>query len=327
MTSHLVDWTPEQFAGVEEQIMTARHNLHETGLFDDQGLLKLFDTHPEYDMDICTMGASTNQHEWRNGDRNGAASETLLQLLYDGRLWINLRNVRTHHAEVRRAVDSMYDQIETKRPGFRAQTRSANLLLSSPGASVPYHLDVPVNMLWHIRGTKRVWVYPPFDTRFSPQEVLEKICADEMTEDAPFEPSFDDHAQVFDVEPGQLLTWPQFTPHRVENTGRGLHISLSTEHKNARAIRRINVHEANLFLRRSFGLPCRSFDVEGSAAHVKQAVIRIVRRWRKLVGHEPEKKNVYPKTFQIDLDSPTGVQLLPDAGEVLTPEEQVAVVA
>ncbi len=321
MTSHLVDWKSEQFAGVEEKIMTAKHNLHETNLFSDEGLIKLFDTHPEYDMDICTMGAASHgAEEWRNGDRNGTSSEALLDLLHQGRLWINLRNVATHHADVQRAVDVIYDEIEANKPGFKAQTRSANLLISSPGASVPYHLDVPVNMLWHLRGTKRVWVYPPFDTRFSPQEVVEKICAAEMSEDAPFDPSFDNAAEVFDAEPGQLLTWPQLTPHRVENTGDQLQVSLSTEHKNARAIRRINVHLANKFLRSTFGLPCKSFAVEGPAAHAKQALIRAVRKVRNLTVGEKQKKNAYPKTFKVDTTSPTGIVMLTGA----TAEQQEA---
>ena len=46
MTSHLVEWTPEDFLGVEENILAAQHDLHQTGLFDDEGLIKIFDTHP-----------------------------------------------------------------------------------------------------------------------------------------------------------------------------------------------------------------------------------------------------------------------------------------
>ena len=275
-------------------------------------------------MAISTMGESSMTYEWRDGDRNGVSSEDLLEQLYKGRLWINVRNVRNHHPEVRTAVDSIYDEIEANKPGFHAQNRSANLLLSSPGALVHYHMDVPVNMLWHIRGTKNVWVYPPFDTHYSPQEVLEKICAAEMNEDAPFDPTFDEGAQIFNVEPGQLLSWPQLTPHRVENTGDSLHVSLSTEHKNARAIRRINVHQANHFLRQTFGVASKSFAVEGPLAHGKQALIRAVRKFQELTQRVPEKYNAHAKSFIIDPSSPTGVTLLKGAGAIITPEEQMA---
>jgi len=324
MPSHLVDWTPQQFASLEEEIFDAQHNLHQSGLFEDANLIKLFDLHPEVDFGINTMSTSNNTFGWREGDRNGVSSEVLLELLHRGHLWVNLRNVRTHHPEVRAAIDSIFDELEAKNPKFRAQSRSANLLISSPGAMVYYHLDVPVNMLWHIRGRKRVWVYPPFDTHFSPQEVVEKICAAEMTEDAPFDPSFDESAKIFDVEPGQLLTWPQLTPHRVENLHDGLCISLSTEHRNPRATRRINVHMANQFLRRTLGLPCRSFEVEGLSAHAKQAVARTVRCWNKVTKSEPPKKNDYQVSFKVDPQSPQGFVLMDSAEEPALPESQVA---
>ncbi len=324
MSSHLVQWTPQQFDALEEKIFDAKHNLHESGLFDDENLIRLFDLHPEVDFGINTMSTSNHTFGWRNGDRNGVSSETLLKLLYQGHLWVNLRNVRTHHSDIRKAVDSIYDELEANNPTFQAHHRSANLLISSPGAIVYYHVDVPVNMLWHIRGRKRVWVYPPFDTRFSPQKIIEKVCAAEMTEDVPFDPSFDESAQIFDVDPGSLLTWPQLTPHRVENLHDGLCISLSTEHRNPRATRRINVHLANQFLRRNLGMPCRSFEVEGVAAYTKQAVARAVRGWKKLMNSEPPKENELQVSFKVDPESPQGFTLFDDAAEPVAPESQVA---
>ena len=300
--SHLVDWTAQQYSAVEEEILLAKHNLHESGLFDDENLVRLFDTHPEVDFGISTMAKTNDEFAWREGKRNGVSSETLLELIHRGHLWINLRNVLTHHPDIRRAIDSIYDELEENKPTFRARNRSANLLISSPGAIVYYHLDVPVNMLWHVRGHKRVWVYPPFDTRFAAQEVIESICAAEMVEDAPYEPAYDSAAQVYDAQPGQLLTWPQLTPHRVENLDHGLCVSLSTEHVNARATRRMNVHLANQFLRNTLGLPCKSIDVHGSVAHLKQATIRTVRKWRKLTKRERAKKNFYPIGIKLNIN-------------------------
>jgi len=49
MSSHLVQWTPQQFDALEEKIFDAKHNLHESGLFDDENLIRLFDLHPEVD--------------------------------------------------------------------------------------------------------------------------------------------------------------------------------------------------------------------------------------------------------------------------------------
>jgi hypothetical protein len=319
--SHLVDWTDQQYLDVEEKILLAKHDLHESGLFDDENLVQMFDTHPEIDFGINTMSTSNDEFAWREGKRAGVSSEDLLELIHRGHLWVNLRNVLTHHAEVREAIHSIYDELELNKAKFSARNRSANLLISSPGAIVYYHLDVPVNMLWHIRGRKRVWVYPPFDAKFSPQEVVECICAAETVEDAPYDTSFDESAQIFDAEPGQLITWPQLTPHRVENLDGGLCVSLSTEHVNPRATRRINVHLANQFLRRRFGWSCKSFEVEGLVPHLKQALIRGVRQCRKLTSQEVPKNNNYPVSFYVDPESPTGYTLFEDSKAPKTPDQ------
>jgi hypothetical protein len=306
--SLLADWSPAQYQALEKEVLLARHRLHESGLFDDENLIRMLDRHPLCDLGINTMGETASRFEWREGDRNGVPSDVLLELVERGRLWINLRNVMKHHPDCRDAVNAMYDELEARSPGFKAEQRSANLLLSSPGALVHYHLDVPVNMLWHIRGVKRVWVYP-LNSRFVSQENLEGICAGALVEDLPYDPSFDAAAEVFDVQPGQLLTWPQNTPHRVTNL-EGMNVSLSTEHKSARALRQVNVHLANRFLRGTCGLPCRSMSVDGPSAHAKQLLIRLIRRYDKLRGAPVAMGNKYPVTFKLDPDAPLGFTLL-----------------
>jgi hypothetical protein len=311
--SLLADWTDAQYRALEREIVLAPHQMHRSQLFSDSALVRLLDAHPLADLGINTMGTSHTRFEWREGDRNGVPSEALLELVRRGRLWINLRNVMRHHAELREAIDATYDELERRSPCFRAQQRSANLLISSPGALVHYHLDTPVNMLWHIRGRKRVWVYP-LDERFVSQQYLEGVFSGELAEDLPYDESFDAFATVFDVEPGQMLTWPQNSPHRVTNL-EGLNVSLSTEHKNARALRQGNVHLANQFLRRTCGLPCRSWKIDGPAAHAKQFIIRAARRLPGVRTEPVKKGNEYPVSFQVDPEAPLGYTLLDEAPE------------
>ena len=319
----LPEWHSQQYQALEKEILLAPHRLHETGLFDDDNLIRLLDKHPLCDLGVNTMGTSHTQFEWREGNRNGVPSDVLLDLIRRGRLWINLRKVLFHHPEIREAVDAIYDELEQRNPAFRAEQRSANLLLSSPGALVHYHLDTPVNMLWHLRGTKRVWVYS-LDPRLVAQPHIEGIYSGEFAEDLPYESWFDDHAQVFDVQPGQMLTWPQNTPHRVTNLT-GMNVSLSTEHKNSRALRRGNVHLANQFLRRTFGLACRSIEVDGPVAHLKQFTIRMARRlpW---VTTQPSQRGIdYPVSFRVDPDAPLGFTLLDGQPANVETEELVGV--
>ena len=231
-----------------------------------------------------------------------------------------------HQPRIAELVHEMYNEIERNKPGFQAQERTANLLIPSPQAWVPYHVDMPVNMLWHIRGRKRVWVYPHFDNRFASPLVLGKVCSGQWSEEVPYDPSFDRYALVFDAEPGQLVTWPQMDPHRVENT-EGLNVSLSTEHKNPRARRRINVHTANDLLRNNWGIACSNISVDSPWAHVKQLVARASSRWDCLRGYE-KQQYVYPVTFAVDPAAPHGYRLL--AGEetpVVAPHLEVAATA
>lgn len=324
--SYLVDWNREQYETLEKGVLLAKHRLHETGLFSDDSLARIIDTHPAECLHVNTMGTDTNKFQWREGDRSGIPGDVLLETVKNGRLWINARNMLDHHADFRDAFYSIYDELEANCPGFQARDRSANLLISSPNALVHYHVDIPVNMLWHIRGRKRVWVYPHFDFRFVSQELVERVCGGELSEDVPYATWFDKYALVFDAEPGQLLTWPQLAPHRVTNL-EGLNVSLSTEHKNPAATRRINVHLANQFLRRNFGVGSKSADIRGWIPHAKQTVARMVRMYNRLTG--TTKQNfTFPVTFQVDPDAPLGFRdLVPNADELVKApfEETLAV--
>jgi hypothetical protein len=322
---YLPQWTAQEYQALEEEILLTRHRLHESGLFSHENLIRMIDAHPIKDFSVNTMGEKPSKFEWREGRRNGVPADVLLELVERGRLWINLRNVLKHHPACREAVDAIYDELERKNPRFEARDRSANLLISSPGAMVHYHLDVPVNMLWHIRGSKRVWVYPPFDHRFVSQEDIEGIFSNELAEDLPYDISFDKHAKVFDVQPGEMLTWPQNTPHRVQNLS-GLNVSLSTEHKNPRATRRINVGLANQFLRRKLGIRCKSMSPDGVAAHCKETLARIVRRVDKTIGKKKPEAYVYPVTFRVDPNAPLGFTLLDNCVGSREKEQELALV-
>lgn len=305
-TTLLENWTQPQFGTLEQGVLLARHRLLETGLFDDERLVELLDTHPADCLQINTMGENEGVLEWQEGDRNGVDGATLLETVERGRLWINIRNMLDHHPQYAKVIHQLYDELEAGNPKFRAHHRSANLLLSSPHALVYYHMDIPVNMLWHLRGRKRVWVYPHFDERFVARDILELVCSGEYTEDIPYDPEMDRFALTFDAQPGELITWPQHTPHRVTNLD-GLNVSLSTEHRNPTATRRNNVIMANRWLRANFNCDCRDFGPDGIAAHAKQFLMRLVRLTRRFNGYQPPRKIVYPVTFQVDPAAPLGV--------------------
>ena len=103
-------------------------------------------------------------------------------------------------------------------------------------------------------------------------------------------------------------------------------MSLSTEHKNAQARRRINVHTANHLTREYFGVAAQGLDVDGITPHVKQAFARTVRYLGKAFGKKKEQF-VYPKTFVVDPEAPYGFRLLDaEAHPVVAPHQELAAV-
>lgn len=323
--SLLVNWKPSDFAALEEGVVVAQHALGELDLFSDEGLARILDRHPDSALTLATMGQDTNTFEWRDGDRNGVSGEQLLEIVKEGHLWINCREILRYQPELAQLANGLYEELQQGKRGFRAEDRTANLLISSPTAIVHYHVDMPVNMLWHIRGRKRVWVYPQFDARFADLPILEKVCSGLWSEDVPYQGDWDKYALAFDAQPGQLITWPQLTPHRVTNLS-GLNVSLSTEHKNPRARRRLNVHEANHFLRTHCGRTPTDADVTGIIAHAKQALARAVRCWGKLRRREKEQF-VYPKSFVLDPSAERGFRLLSEQGQVIAPHLEAELIA
>ena len=136
-----------------------------------------------------------------------------------------------------------------------------------------------------------MWAYP-LETGIVSPETIEAVLTGEASEELAFRQDYDRHAKVVDLKPGQMITWPQHTPHRVVNTS-GLNVSLSTEHMTQRALRKNNVYLANRHFRRMFGRGFTSTTIEGPAAALKEAAIRIVRRL-PIVGPQPPQGFKYP---------------------------------
>jgi hypothetical protein len=183
-------------------------------------------------------------------------------------------------------------------------------LISSPGAQVYYHLDCPANMLWHLRGRKRVWAYP-LEAGLVSDETIEGVLCGEKSEELDFKLEWDAVAIAHDLEPGEMITWPQHTPHRVVNT-EGLNVSLSTEHMTPAAVKRNNVYMANRHFRKLLGGPWKRTDVIGWRPALKQFALRVSRRV-PMIAPPPPTGYKYPVTFEVDLSAPNCVRSLKPA--------------
>lgn len=295
-----------QWAAFGNQPMLGRHLLDRSSLFHDAALIDLLDHFPRHNMHALNMGNDpTHPEQNRPALHAGVNGAELLRAVRRRRLWLNLTHVEQADARYRALIDALYAELAAAVPGFRAQASQGTLLISSPRAMVYYHLDGPASVLWHLRGRKRVWVYPANDSRFVARDALEDIVAGARHEYLPFEYRFDDAAVVADLEPGQWIAWAQNAPHRITNLD-SLNVSLSTEHFTAHSRRRSRVHAANRYLRLRFGLAGLSTRDDGAVALLKTVLHALARR----TGLDRTAPKRHTPTLYVDADAPEGVRPL-----------------
>ncbi|WP_144857971.1 hypothetical protein [Marihabitans asiaticum] len=281
----------------------ARHRLHEHPAFQPGALADLLDRVPRDIVHPYTMGSDpARTDQWRRGEVTHLSGAQLLEVVERGRLWLNIVDVGTHDPTIADLTRGLYAEITDLAPGFAPTSVKATLLIASPTAQVYYHADNQPNALWHLRGSKRLFVYPK-GQRFITDEQLERIVAGVADEQLPYRPELDQHATVMDLEPGDVAWWPQNSPHRVVNLA-GLNVSLSTEHRTAASTRRERITASNHALRRGMpALPPSSTD-RGLATSGKIALGRVLRRAIRRTGAPGP-----PPTFEIDPSCDGGVRL------------------
>jgi hypothetical protein len=263
------------------------------------------------------MGADpTNRTDWQPVDTTGASGKDIMAAVAVGRLWVKLMRINEHDTRFRDLVQSLYGEVEQRVPGLQVLWTRPLLLISSPRALVYYHADPHPTMLWQMRGSKRVWIYPADNHELLSQELLEQIFAGEVDEEAPYRPDFDQAARTFDLTPGEVLSWPLNAPHRVTNHD-SINISLSVPYGTAESERRGQLYLANLYLRRRFGVARPGTSESGLGPLAKRALFRAARRLQ-LTGKYNTARQPYMAQLRIDGSSNNGVSQIP-GGPALTP--------
>jgi len=273
----LSDWKPENARLFSQVTLSLKHELHNTGLFTHEALADLIERYPDDMYNLCTMRSDPKNPEWRDGRIDNVAGKDVIKAIENGRIWLNLRKVHEVDDRYGRLLRDIYSEFESLVPGLKTFRHNFGILISSPNASVPYHSDVPGQSLWQIAGRKRVYIYP--NTRpFLEPETIERIVLGTQDEDMDFEDWFDDHAEVHDLEPGQMLHWPLNGPHRVVNED-CMNISVTTEHYTDEIRKSYAVNYANGLIRRYTGMKTLSGDIHGAGVYPKAALALV---WRKL---------------------------------------------
>ena len=287
-------WSEEQIDGFEHEIVRFRHTLAERPLFSDAGLVDVLDRYPRQAMGIFTMGEDLEDWQsWRRGTANGLDGAALLEAVNQGRLWLNLRHANEHLPEFAALCDEISAEKE-KHFKTRILNRDLGLLISSPNARVFYHLDVPLSSLWQVRGVKRIWFYPRGEP-FTDPAWLERCVHGVAEGQMPFATEWDAQAQTFELTAGDMVTWPQNMPHRVDN-GPMMNVSVSMEFMTPPARIRANVLHANGVLRTTLGWTPKVQHRVGPAMAAKLAVASAHKAWTSRRKAQP----VLPETFAVE---------------------------
>jgi len=296
------DWSEDKAARFGRDTLLFRHTLHERPMFSDEALAEVLDRYPRERLGVFTMGRDLEDWKsWRRGDARDMSGHQLMQAVQAGRIWLNLREANAHLPEYAALCDEISAEKE-RHIGVSLLKRDLGLLISSPGAMVFYHLDVPLTSLWHIRGDKRVWFYPRTEP-FISDEAIERCITKEAEGQFAFRPEWDADAHVIDMKPGDMATWAQNRPHRVQN-GPTVNVTLSMEFMTPSALARANVLYANAQLRKRFGARPKVQDRLGPRMLAKLALARAMKTSE--AGRKVYRP-ILPATFVLDPARPGAI--------------------
>ncbi|MEY2757496.1 MAG: hypothetical protein RIR33_1274 [Pseudomonadota bacterium] len=215
----------------------------------DEALIDILERYPAELFDITHQEAGENlarplaieSLEWADG-------RAALDAVKTGRLSIVLHACEEAHpglwAEVMRSFANLPPWIGTR----HAHAITGRLVISSPTVAVPYRFEADGAMLFHLRGVKRVWIYPQTDA-FLPQDEMESAILHKATHDLRRTPHTDAEAYRFEIVPGQALAWQLHAPHRMENP-EGLCVSLMANYQSLAGQITTGAHRANGVLRK-----------------------------------------------------------------------------
>ena len=304
-----VDWQEESAALWGQQPQRLAHNLHQSPLFSVDGLAELIERYPRKHYSLVHMGAQGDRRLWREGDLGATSGRAVIDAIANGRMWLNLRDVKNVDRKYADLVKSVFGELADRMPGFESFDEGLGILISSPKAQVYYHIDLPGQALWQVAGRKKVYLYPPVAPFLTPEQ-LETVALFEVEIDVPYAAWYDEHALTFDLEPGQMLHWPLNAPHRVENHD-CLNISMTMEYWSNDIRRSHIVNMANGLLRRRFGVAPRSRSISGPAYWGKAAFQGAMRRagWVKRA-----RRARRPIDFTLDQSRPGAIVDLAAAG-------------
>ncbi len=195
-------------------------------------------------------GAGTSFADAPNLHPNARSAAETLADLAAAKAWTSLLNVQadpTYRALIDEVLDALRPVIDRRDPGMCY--RAGWIFVTSPNAVTPFHIDHEHNFILQILGTKRLYVWDPFDRAIVSERAQERFHDEHSRELVTWDEVFRARAQVFDLAPGMGGYMPSTTPHMVEN-GPGPSITISFTYYTDATRRRELLYRGNARLRR-----------------------------------------------------------------------------
>ena len=178
-----------------------------------------------------------------------SASETLAQI-ESCNAWLQLRDVGAN-AEYAALLDEIIREFrpyaERVAPGLSVPR--ADIFVSSPGSTTPFHLDEEHNFLLQIRGSKRLSIADGFDSAAVAPGTLRDFFHGNG-ELARYSAHLEEHSVHVDLGPGEGVHIPPCHPHWVQN-GAAVSISLGILWFSDVTARRRHLYRVNGWLERA----------------------------------------------------------------------------
>jgi hypothetical protein len=238
---------------------------------------KVIERCPKHELGLESVSGPADRPVRIHGELGKASGLDAIAAIEKGRMWMNIRRVMDWAPEYHELLDNIFEEFEARMPDFKTFKRNIGILISSPNAFVPYHADIQGQSLW------------------------QKILLRETNEDMPYQGWFDEQATVFDLHPGEMLTWPLYAPHKVQNHD-CLNVSVTMEHWTQAIWNSYAVHYGNGVLRRTLGLNNTSTKDHGLHVYPKAASAYL---WKKM-GKQISGDVVKVRSFRIDAASENG---------------------
>ena len=232
--------------------------------------------------------AGTSFADAPNLHPNTAGAAATLEGIAEARAWMSLLNVQAdpiYRAFIDEILEEVRPIVEHRDPGMCY--RAGWIFVSSPNAVTPFHMDHEHNFILQIRGTKRLYVWEPFDRVVVSERAQEMFHDAHSRELVTWNDEWRSRAHVFDLQPGQGGYMPSTAPHLVE-VGSEPSITISFTYYTDATRQNELLYRGNAALRR-FGVRPTPIGASQSRDTMKGAVLSgytsVLSAVRKARGH------------------------------------------